>query len=90
MPDESAMTSETKSQLLAQIDVAMGGHVAEKLLCGKDKITNGCGSDLQNATQQAYRAVRKAGMFGDLVSYSSTDFQESSEEYNAKIDNAVK
>ena len=29
-------------------------------------------------------------MFGDLVSYNSTDFQESSEEYNAKIDFAVK
>ena len=68
----------------------MGGHVAEKLLCGEDKITNGCGSDLQNATNYAYQAVRKSGMFGDLVSYNSTDFQESSEEYNAKIDFAVK
>lgn len=68
----------------------MGGHVAEKLLCGEDKITNGCGSDLQNATNYAYHAVRKSGMFGDLVSYSSTDFQNSSEEYNAKIDFAVK
>ena len=29
-------------------------------------------------------------MFGDLVSYNSTDFQNSSEEYNAKIDFAVK
>ena len=64
--------------------------MAEKLLCGEDKITNGCGSDLQNATNYAYHAVRKSGMFGDLVSYSSTDFQNSSEEYNAKIDFAVK
>ena len=84
------MTSETKATILAQIDVAMGGPVAEKLLCGKDKITNGCGSDLQNATGQAYRAVRNSGMFGDLVSYNSSDFQDSSEEYNAKIDRAAK
>ena len=84
------MTSETKATILAQIDVAMGGHVAEKLLCGKDKITNGCGSDLKNATQQAYQAVRSSGMFGDLVSYNSSSFQNSSEEYNAKIDRAAK
>ena len=39
--------------MLAQIDVAMGGHVAEKLVIGKEMITSGCGGDLQNATQLA-------------------------------------
>ena len=29
-------------------------------------------------------------MFGDLVGYNSTDFRQSSEEYNAQIDQAVK
>ena len=77
------MTSQTKALIMAQIDVAMGGHVAEKLLCGKDKITNGCGSDLQAATKYAYQAVRSSGMYGDLVSYNSSNFDDSSEKYNA-------
>ena len=34
VPDESAQTSMNKAQILAQIDVAMGGHVAEKLVIG--------------------------------------------------------
>ena len=29
-------------------------------------------------------------MFGDLASYASTDFDQSSDEYNAKVDRAVK
>ena len=46
VPDESAQTSLNKAQILAQIDVAMGGHVAEKLVIGHEKISSGCGSDL--------------------------------------------
>lgn len=45
VPSDSEV-SENKAQILSQIDVAMGGHVAEKLIVGKDQITSGCGSDL--------------------------------------------
>ena len=90
VPDESAMTSMTKSQILAQIDVAMGGHVAEKLVIGNEKISSGCGSDLQGATKMAVQAVRNAGMFGDLAGYVSSSFEESSGNYNAEVDRAVK
>lgn len=31
----------TKSQLLAEMDVAMGGRVAEELMFGPDKVTTG-------------------------------------------------
>ena len=44
VPDDSV--SMTKEKLLADIDVAMGGHVAEKMIIGNTKITSGCGSDL--------------------------------------------
>ena len=64
-----------KAQILAQIDVAMGGHVAEKLVIGNQKISSGCSSDLQGATNMAVQAVRQAGMFGDLASVVSSDFQ---------------
>jgi len=36
VPDESDMISTTKEKVLANIDVAMGGHVAEKLFLGPD------------------------------------------------------
>lgn len=56
VPDESV--SMTKEKILAEIDVAMGGHIAEKLIIGDTKVSSGCGSDLQGATNLAYRAVR--------------------------------
>jgi ATP-dependent Zn protease len=34
VPNESDMVSSTKDKILAEIDVAMGGHVAEKLVIG--------------------------------------------------------
>ncbi len=48
---------------MAFIDVAMGGHIAEKIFIGDQKITSGCSSDLQKATQLAKEAVRRYGMF---------------------------
>ena len=50
VPDESEMLAMTKEKLLAHIDVAMGGHVAERLFIGEKNITSGCGSDLRGAT----------------------------------------
>ena len=90
VPDESTETSTSKAQILAQIDVAMGGHVAEKLVIGNTKVSSGCGSDLQGATKYATEAVRKYGMFGDLIGYNSTDKCQASEDYNAEVDKAVK
>lgn len=52
-PDDSDSLATTKQKVLASIDVAMGGHIAEKLFIGDEKITTGCGSDLQGATNQA-------------------------------------
>jgi ATP-dependent metalloprotease len=50
VPSESDMVSMSKDKILAEIDVAMGGHVAEKLFVGKADISSGCGGDLQGAT----------------------------------------
>jgi ATP-dependent Zn protease len=46
MPDDSDAIATTKEKVLAMIDVAMGGHVAEELFIGSGHITTGCGSDL--------------------------------------------
>jgi ATP-dependent metalloprotease len=53
VPNDSDSVSSTKDKILAEIDVAMGGHVAERLVIGKTEISSGCGSDLQVATQMA-------------------------------------
>lgn len=47
VPNESDSLSLTKEKVLARIDVAMGGHVAEELFIGEKFVTTGCGSDLQ-------------------------------------------
>lgn len=90
VPDESDMLSTNKDKVLANIDVAMGGHVAEKLFIGHEKITTGCSSDLRGATNLAYSAVRRYGMFGEDAGYVSVDQKEASSEYNAMIDDQVK
>lgn len=90
MPDESDMLSTTKEKVIANIDVAMGGHVAEKLFVGHDKITTGCGSDLRGATNIAYQAVRRYGMFGEDAGYISIDVKDASSEHNAMVDDHVK
>lgn len=67
----------------------MGGHVAEKLVIGKENITSGCSSDLSAATQMASSAVRHFGMFGEDVSYISRSKDQTSDQHNASIDNEV-
>jgi ATP-dependent metalloprotease len=90
IPSESDMVSQSKEKILAEIDVAMGGHVAEKLVIGKENISSGCGSDLQGATQMASQAVRYFGMFGEDVSYISRRKEDTSDTHNAAIDFEVK
>lgn len=86
VPNESDSLSLTKEKVLARIDVAMGGHVAEELFIGDNFVTTGCGSDLNNATKLAYQAVRSFGMFGEDAGYISADPGSLSQEHNAHVD----
>lgn len=90
VPDESDSLSLTKEKVLAQIDVAMGGHCAEELFIGVDRVTTGCGSDLNHATSLAHRAVESFGMFGEDAGYISASKKETSQDRLAMIDMKVK
>ena len=72
------------------IDSAMGGHVAEKLFIGSDKVTSGCSGDFQGLTDMTYSAVLGTGMFGEDFGYIAEDFKKLSEDMKAKVDNQVK
>ncbi|KXS99467.1 hypothetical protein AC578_3773 [Pseudocercospora eumusae] len=58
--------SRSKKQLLASIDVSMGGKVAEELIYGPDNVTSGATSDISSATSVAFHMVTQAGM-SDLL-----------------------
>jgi ATP-dependent metalloprotease len=56
----------TREEILAQVDVSMGGRVAEELIFGKDKLTSGCESDMQSATSMLYNHVA-GGIFNEYT-----------------------
>ena len=58
-PDEDLM-SQTKSQLIAQIGVSLGGRVAEEIVYGD--VTTGAQNDLEKCTKLARRMVTEFGM----------------------------
>lgn len=54
--------SRSRKEYQAMIDVAMGGRVAELLIYGKDNVTSGAHSDINNATSVAKEMVLSNGM----------------------------
>lgn len=57
----SSEVSTTKKRLLAKMDVAMGGRIAEEITFGPDEITTGASSDMQQATNIARHMVTECG-----------------------------
>ena len=62
VPSANAEWHQTKEQMIARMDTAMGGRAAEELIFGKDKITGGASSDLRSASNVSEVMVKKLGM----------------------------
>ncbi|KAL4630940.1 ATP-dependent zinc metalloprotease YME1L1 [Arapaima gigas] len=87
---ENDRWSETRSQLLAQMDVSMGGRVAEELIFGNENITTGASSDFDGATKIANLMVTKFGMSDKLGVMTYTDVSKHSPETQAAIEQEVR
>ncbi|MBB5691571.1 ATP-dependent metallopeptidase FtsH/Yme1/Tma family protein [Roseomonas alkaliterrae] len=95
--------SKHKSKLKAELAMAMGGRVAEELIFGPDKVSNGASGDIKMATNQARLMVTEWGMseslgmiaYGDnsqevFLGHSVTQTKNVSEATAQKIDAEIR
>lgn len=84
--------SATKQALMARMDVAMGGRVAEELLFGPEQVTTGASSDFTQATRIARSMVMQFGMsekIGPMV-FSEDEIDSMGPELKTVIDSEIK
>ena len=95
--------SKSKSKLLAELTMAMGGRAAEEIIFGPDKVSNGAAGDIKMATDQARRMITEWGMseklgmiaYGDnsqevFLGHSVTQSKNVSEATAQEIDAEIK
>jgi len=92
MLPEGDQTSQSKKQMVAMMDVAMGGRVAEELIFGEDEVTSGASNDIQQATRIARAMVTKFGFSEEIgiVYHGGDSGEEASPETRALVDAEVK
>ncbi|CAB1325793.1 unnamed protein product [Coregonus sp. 'balchen'] len=90
MLPEDDRWSETRAQLLAQMDVSMGGRVAEEIIFGNEFITTGASSDFDAATKIAKMMVTRFGMCERLGVMTYADQTKQSPETQAAIEHEVR
>jgi cell division protease FtsH len=95
--------SKSKSKLLAELTMAMGGRAAEEIIFGAENVSNGASGDIKMATDQARRMVSEWGMsdklgmiaYGDngqevFLGHSVTQNKNVSEQTIREIDAEIK
>ena len=100
---EGDRLSENRVRLLSRMKMAMGGRVAEELVFGPDKVSNGAAGDIKAATNIARTMVTEWGMsdklgmiaYGDnsqevFLGHSVTQNKNVSETTAREIDSEIK
>jgi ATP-dependent metalloprotease len=89
---EGDQNTMSKKQMLATLDVCMGGRVAEGLVFGDDNITTGACSDIQQASRLARAMVTKYGFSDEIgvVFHDGELGENAAEETRQRIDKEVK
>ena len=92
MLPEGDQTSQSLKEMLAAMDVAMGGRVAEELTFGKDAVTTGASSDIRYATNIARSMVTKWGFSDEIgiVYHGGEIGEDASSSTRNRIDDEVK
>mmetsp|Transcript_12806 Transcript_12806/g.38653 ORF Transcript_12806/g.38653 Transcript_12806/m.38653 type:complete len:698 (-) Transcript_12806:2204-4297(-) len=93
LPDAENEHSINRQQLQAKLDVAMGGRVAEEIIFGKQDVTTGASSDLEQATRLARAMVCRYG-FSEVLGKVSLNYEDMgqtlSSETRAEVEHEVK
>src|SRR3954451_12607023 len=95
--------SMSREQMTSRLAIMMGGRVAEELVFGKEKVTSGAASDIEQATKLARMMVTRWGLSSELgtvaygenqeevvLGYSVARTQNISEETSRKIDAEIR
>jgi cell division protease FtsH len=90
-------------QMTSRLAIMMGGRVAEELVFGRDKVTSGAASDIEQATKLARMMVTRWGLSNELgtvaygenqeevfLGYSVSRQQNISESTAQKIDSEIR
>ncbi|XBQ07976.1 MAG: ATP-dependent zinc metalloprotease FtsH [Salinarimonas sp.] len=75
LPEHDKM-SMSFEQMTSRLAIMMGGRVAEELIFGKDKVTSGAQSDIDQATRLAKMMVTRWGFSDELGAVSYGDNQD--------------
>ncbi|KAF2020813.1 cell division protease ftsH [Aaosphaeria arxii CBS 175.79] len=81
----------SKAQYLVDLQVGMGGRMAEEIVYGADNVSDGASGDIQQSTSLAYAMITSYG-FSDLL--GNVDFRSNYEQVSPEtkrlIDNEVR
>lgn len=68
----------TKAKLYQEIEVSLGGRIAEEIIFGADKVTTGASQDIKQVTKLARAMVTEYGMSNELglINYEKDDGEE--------------
>ena len=90
-------------QIKARLAIMMGGRIAEEIIFGKEQVTSGAASDIEQATKLARAMVTRWGLsealgplsYGDnqqeiFLGHSVTQTQNVSQETARRIDNEIR